>query len=287
MILWPEQKLLHWLARDYFSGEGMICDLGCFVGSSTLSLASGLDKGFDGSPAPLVHAYDLFIVPDDPYTLQRLPEGYKPGDRFRDVFENNIASLRPWIEVHDGDLRLDPWTGGNIEILFIDICKCWSTNRMVLENFFPSLIPGRSIVVHQDFVRVWNPWIPVTMSALGDYFEVLTEEESSRVYRCIKAIPRSEATRDFRKELSLERKRSLLEASIEASPPHTAAIHKGALSMLVFMEGEGGEAMRLLEKAMGQHPDDDEAQLVFKNLQETMDYWKTGEAYDRQMEEKF
>lgn len=288
MILWPEQKLLHWLAREVYCGEGAIGDLGCFIGSSTLSLATGLAASPARPSRKAIHSYDMFIAPDDPYTLQRLPEAYGPGDRFRDVFEDNIHRLRDWIEIHDGDLRKDPWQGGPIEILFIDICKCWSTNQAVLRNFFPHLLPGHSIVVHQDFVRVWNPWIPVSMAALKEYFEVLAEEESSRVYRCVKAVPESALRTDFRRDLDLDTKRSLLEGSIrESENAHTAAIHKGALAMLVFMEGEAAEARSLLERAIEEHASDKAAQGVYKTLVETLDYWKTGSAYEKEMEDKF
>ena len=288
MILWPEQKLLHWLAREVYCGKGAIGDLGCFIGSSTLSLATGLAAGSTVSPRPLIHSYDLFIAPDDPYTLQRLPQDYGPGDRFRDVFEANIRPLREWIQIHDGDLREDPWHNGPIEILFVDICKCWSTNQAVVQNFFPQLMPGHSIVVHQDFVRVWNPWIPVSMAALKDYFEVLTEEESSRVYRCVKAIPETALQTDFRRDLDLAKKRALLEESIsESANAHTVAVHKGALAMLVFMEGDASEARSLLDHAISEHASDEAVQGIYRNLVQTMDYWKTGTAYEKEMEDKF
>lgn len=288
MILWEEQKLLHWLTRSYYSGSGLIGDLGCFVGSSSLSLATGLAAREDGlAPGGQVHAYDMFITPKDPYTLERLPAGYQPGDSFRDHYDDNIASLRDWITVHDGDLRADPWTLGPIEILFVDICKCWTTNRMVLESFFPHLIPGRSIVIHQDFVHVWTPWIPVTMAALSDYFEVLCEEASSRVYRCVKAVPPELAGRDFRTTLSLEEKCGLLRETIDASGPHTAAILRGALAMQVFMEGDEGDARALLAEGAVAARDDAVAREVFGHLEGTFDFWKTGSAYEAEMEGKF
>ena len=290
MILWPEQKLLHWLTREYFTGEGAIGDLGCFIGSSTMSLASGLDARMTKNPVlteKCIHSYDLFIAPDDPYTLERLPEGHGPGSRFRAVFDAQTKRLANWIQVHDGDLRKDPWEAGPIEILFIDICKCWSTNQSVLQTFFPHLIAGHSIVVHQDYVRVWNPWIPVSMAALGEYFEVLTEVESSRVYRCVKEIPNELLAVDYRLDLDLTQKRDLLKESISKSPPHTAAIHTGALAMLVFMEGDSSDARGILLEAMNEHATDAEAMAVFKTLEETMDYWKSGAAYESEMEDKF
>jgi len=287
MILWPEQKLLHWLARNVYTGEGCIGDLGCFVGSSTLSLASGLSRNPHAVKRKVIHSYDMFVVPDDPYTLKRLPGGRRPGDRFIDVFLENIGELREWIEVHDGDLRREKWKFGPIEILFIDICKCWSTNQAVMETFFPHLIAGRSIIVHQDFVRVWNPWIPVTMAYLAEYFEVLAEEESSRIYRLVKPIPEEVLQKDLKSGLTLARKRDLLEASIASSPATTAAVHKGALAMLLFMEGETAEARDVLAMAIKAHAEEAETAALYRTLSQTMDYWKTGDAYERQMEDKF
>lgn len=287
MILWPEQKLLHWLAREVYSGAGCIGDLGCFVGSSTLSLASGLVRNGKARKGKVIHSYDMFVVPDDAYTLQRLPQGRRPGDRFTDVFEENVREVRDWIEVHDGDLRREEWDYGPIEILFIDICKCWSTNQSVVEVFFPHLVPGKSIVVHQDFVRVWNPWIPVTMAYYGDCFEVLAEEESSRIYRYVKEPGPERLRLDLKRDLTLAEKRALLSRSIASSPEKTAAIHMGALAMLVFMEGDPDEARAILNSAIEEHGQGSGIAGIYKTLSQTMDYWKTGRAYERQMEDKF
>lgn len=290
MILYPEQKLLHWLTREYYQGMGVVVELGSFVGSSTLNLANGLAARaarLGQGAAKILHSYDMFLTPNDAYTLKRLPDGYRPGDRFRDVYDTNTAPRRDWIVVHDGDLREDPWEGGAIEVLFLDICKCWTTNQFVLEQFFPSLIGGWSIVVQQDFVRPWNPWVPVTMAALDEYFEVIAEEEDSRVYLCTKAVPRDAVAGNFRETLSFARKRELMEASIAASSEKTAAIHSGGLALLVFMEGDAEEARGILSRARDRYGHIQAAVDIYANISNCMDTWKTGAAYERQMEEKF
>ena len=52
-----------------------------------------------------------------------------------------------------GNLLALDWTGGPIEILFIDLAKSWDLNRWVLTKTFPRLIPGHSVVIQQDWVH--------------------------------------------------------------------------------------------------------------------------------------
>ena len=42
MLTMSERKLLSALAKEYFTGEGIIVDGGCFLGGSTLSLCAGI-----------------------------------------------------------------------------------------------------------------------------------------------------------------------------------------------------------------------------------------------------
>ena len=42
---------------------------------------------------------------------------------------------------------------GLFEVLFIDLAKDWSINDHVARLFFPSLIPGQSVVIQQDYVH--------------------------------------------------------------------------------------------------------------------------------------
>ena len=74
--------------------------------------------------------------------------------------------------MHPGDVRTASWTGGPIEILFIDIAKHWTVCDWITWQFFPHLIPGRSVVVQQDYLyERWTGWLHVTMEFYSEYFE--------------------------------------------------------------------------------------------------------------------
>lgn len=163
-----ERQLLYWLTGSYYRGEGAIVDGGCFVGGSTVALGDGLrSSGRDGR----IHVYDRFEVEGYMNDFYFSGEDRAPGETFRPVFDRNTAQVADLLTVHEGDLMQQPWSGQPIEILFVDISKSWELNDFIVEQFFPSLIAGRSIVVQQDFVYAGCPWIAVTMEYLSDYFE--------------------------------------------------------------------------------------------------------------------
>src|SRR5439155_2533457 len=60
------------------------------------------------------------------------------------------------------------WSGGAIDVLFLDVLKTPQINDAVLRDFFPSLVPGRSVVVHQDYGWGYTPWIPITVELMRD-----------------------------------------------------------------------------------------------------------------------
>src|SRR5262249_49893454 len=70
--------------------------------------------------------------------------------------------------VHEGDITTTGWEGGPIDVLFLDVLKSWHINDAVHRDFFPSLVPGRSVVVHQDYGWGSHPWVPVTVELMRD-----------------------------------------------------------------------------------------------------------------------
>ncbi|HLY55018.1 MAG TPA: hypothetical protein VKS60_05645, partial [Stellaceae bacterium] len=192
MLTREDRLLLHHIARHCYTGQGAVIDAGCFIGGSTVALAHGL-KGWSeaaGRPAPVVHSYDLFEV-GGMTRGARLPAHLKPGDSFRPVFEANIRPYRDRVEIHEGDIRAETWSGGPIEILFIDCAKSPDIGDAIVERFFPHLIPGVSIVVQQDYLYPsWNAWLHIAMEALSPYFEILTDcGIDSVAFRNTAAIP--------------------------------------------------------------------------------------------------
>jgi hypothetical protein len=90
------------------------------------------------------------------------------GDSFRARFAANVARFDVPHVVHEGDITQIGWSGGPIDVLFLDVLKSWEINDAVLRDFFPSLVPGRSVIVHQDYGWGDNPWIAITVELMRD-----------------------------------------------------------------------------------------------------------------------
>ncbi|MEM7505657.1 MAG: class I SAM-dependent methyltransferase [Pseudomonadota bacterium] len=165
MLSDEEGRLLTWLGGHWARGAGAACDLGCFAGGSTARLADGLVRGgIDAS----VHAFDFFTI--SPEHKQKFLH-----DRgVRRFWGTNLLPcakrlLKPWrgrVTLHREDLAKTRWTAGPIEILFIDAMKTPETADAILRNFVPALVPGRSIIVHQDYQHWRQPWIAAQMVLL-------------------------------------------------------------------------------------------------------------------------
>lgn len=176
MITVGEKRVIHYLASRFYKWDGFIVDLGCFVGSDTCMFASGLKnnpvrrpRSFSQKP---IHAYDLFYDP--------LAGGSKISDKsfdtsksWLDEYYDNIESHKELIETHAGDIFSEKWdVEDEIEILFVDICKSIELNSYVSKTFFKSMMPGRTVLVQQDY-HDDHFWIPITMEILKEHFETI------------------------------------------------------------------------------------------------------------------
>ena len=194
MLLEDERKLLYYLASDYCRGRGCIVDAGCFLGGSTTALALGVrarQRKTGGRTPSKIHSYDLFEA--KAWTIgYLLRPNCLPGQSFQDLFRDNIRDVADLVEIHAGDITSKPWTGGPIELLFVDCAKHWRVSDFITAQFFGSLIPGHSIVVQQDYIwECWNAWIHITMEYYADYFRLLTYTPvNSVVFLYEQEIPR-------------------------------------------------------------------------------------------------
>ena len=193
MLIPDELRLLHYLAEEYYTGEGSIIDAGCFLGGSTLALADGLRRNLRRRrrvEEKLIHSFDRFEIED--WTVDDYFSGSaQAGESFKPLFDRNIAPYAKLVEVHAGDVRSSSWTGGPIEILFIDIAKHWTVCDWVTWQFFPWLIPGKSLVIQQDYLyHEWVAWLHITMEFYSDYFEYVCDTGiNSVVFLNTKRIP--------------------------------------------------------------------------------------------------
>src|SRR6266487_11973 len=174
MLSGKERRLLYSLARDYAADDGAIVDAGCFLGGSTVALPAGVRDRATPWEGPPVVSYDLFRVED--YTIPRFFEGdesVRAGDSFRDRFDANVMEFPVPHVVREGDITEIGWSGEPIDVLFLDVLKSWEINDAVLRDFFPSLVPGRSVIVHQDYGWGDTPWIPITVELMRDSLVLL------------------------------------------------------------------------------------------------------------------
>ena len=193
MLIADELRLLHYLAEECYTGEGCIVDAGCFLGGSTVALADGLRRNLRRrrcTEEKLIHSYDRFEIEEWTLPLY-FSESDKAGESFRPLFDRNTVQFANLVEVHTGDIRSVQWQGGLIEILFLDIAKHWTTCDWITWQFFPHLIPGKSVVVQQDYLyNHWNAWLHVTMEFYSDYFEYVCDTEfNSVMFLNTKRIP--------------------------------------------------------------------------------------------------
>ena len=215
MLSKTERKLLYALARDYASGDAAIVDAGCFLGGSTAAILAGVRDRADGWTGPPVASYDLFEVED--YTREKFfanEPTLRVGDSFRQRFDANVAGFDVPHVVHEGDITEVGWSGGPMDVLFLDVLKSPEINDAVLRDFFPSLVPGRSVIVHQDYGWGWMPWIPITVELMRDSLVLLDWMEwGSHVFLLEGEVP-SELIENGVADLDQETKFELLDRAI-------------------------------------------------------------------------
>jgi hypothetical protein len=251
-MLQPDEKqLLYWLTSEYFSGAGAIVDAGCFVGGSTVALAAGLAtaRGREtwGERAR-INSYDMFLTDDFMKTHYFDTNGlHTDGARFRNIYDQNTTSWRDMLSVHEGDITTFRWGGGApIEILFIDICKLWHVNDYVTQEFFPYLVPGRSLVVQQDFFHHMEFWVVIMHELLHEYFEYVGFVRwNSAVFRCVKSVP-AEAIPTSLRDLGLAELGRLMRRHIDRhQEPYQRGMLICALAFLHLDFGDVDEARKI------------------------------------------
>lgn len=225
MIGPEERRCLHWLAKRRLSGRGCVVDAGSFLGASTLCLAAGAAAGGrrDFRGGPLVHAFDYFEVVEG-YVGASITRDVRPiavGDSYLDIFLAQTRAYADLIRAYPGDFLAHRWDGAPIEILFIDIAKTADLGAHAMGQFLPSLVPGRAMLIHQDYFHCWHPHIHIGMEFLDDEFVLVDEHVSyqSRVWQLAKPIPAEKIARLAAYDLTSAERLTLLDRLIAKSSP--------------------------------------------------------------------
>jgi hypothetical protein len=238
-----ERRCLCWLAKEVYTGAGLIVDGGSYLGASAYCLAEGLSQNRTASFAkPPIYAFDLFVALDE-YVANDINEKVRPmalNDPYLDVFQRQTTKYFDLIKIFSGDICQYSMRNTPIEILFIDVAKTLEINQHLAKEFFPALIPSQSLVIQQDFYHLWHPYIHVTMEYLRDYFEILDPlvRFQSRLYRLKSPIPAKHLDRIIRYDFSLAERAELLARSAETSPSPTKEMLEAIELFEILLSGD-------------------------------------------------
>jgi len=176
MIGEEECKYLYMLTSSRFAGCGDVVEIGSWLGKSANYLAAGISRsGFDRK----LHCYDNFKWTTG-HAIKANKKGYwddhdyiKPGGNFLSHFEANTSKYGGCILPHKTDIKDIAWTGGPIEILFLDAPKQFETLLKTFNVFGSSLIADSGLLVIQDYL--YFPAYPIALFCHGlkEYFKPL------------------------------------------------------------------------------------------------------------------
>jgi hypothetical protein len=193
MTSMAEQAYCEWYAAQLYTGKGKIVELGAWLGALTLAIGAGLRRNRRNRGPDAFHTYDRFRWHHSFNNTVRgtsLEGAYQEGADFYPLYLQTISRVRNLVTPHQADLVTEKWAGGPIEFLVIDAMKYEALVQNIQHSFFPLLLPGPGILMHQDFMHFYESWIHVAMYVLRDCFEPVCAlpDSGTFIFRC-KARP--------------------------------------------------------------------------------------------------
>lgn len=229
MLTAEEALLYHWLGRRV-AGDGAVVDLGAYAGGSAARLLSGLAAAGRGNP---VHSYDRFrssrafwarYMPDEP-----LPEADDAD--LLPVVRRNLAPWGDQVVLHVGDIGEKRWEGGPLEVLSVDAAKGSAMADHIAAEFFPALVPGRGVLVQQDYLMSVQPWLCAQMVGLRDQFLPLAfVPKVGMVFLCIAQVTSDALTAGRVNDLTDGR---LMQRVREAASWHEAMVPRAVFKAML------------------------------------------------------
>lgn len=163
-----EQAFYTECTRKLQHAPGAIVDLGCWMGSTSIALA----KGIEHAPNQMVFAFDRFIWEDWMNYQSNTLVDYFPGESFLPEVRRRIRPFRAHITLIQADLTTYTWDRGPIKILLVDAMKSETLAKAIATHFFPHL-PAGAILIHQDFKHFYTPWIHILQYRLRSFCRLL------------------------------------------------------------------------------------------------------------------
>ncbi len=232
-------------------------DAGCFGGASTVAFCRGLKDSDRALTNNMIVAYDLF---ETDRLSQSIFGQYgieaSLDQSFLPIFMDIIRGHESLVSIVKGSILDFGWSGGSIDILFLDVLKSQELNDHCMLAFLPDL-KEEGIIFHQDYIHDPLPWIPLTMAALDDHFEMFGWCKNTAVFRCVKSVDRNKISKvleDLR-HASFEKKKALFEKILDPFPAGVPNINL-SLSRVWMMAYHGDLAAA--KSALSEIPDSEE-----------------------------
>lgn len=258
-----ELSALYQIAKHDYQGRGAIVDLGCGIGGSTHAFCAGLKSNSQVSDKDKqIVAIDCFEFGDS---------GRGGHCNLRD-FRNAISKYDEFVEIYSGDFKEFTWSNGDVEILFVDIAKTLELFRHTASTFYSHLIPGESVLVHQDFGRPRLPWLHYTTIAMLQYLGDIELVDDTLVARVTKKIDPQLLSKIVRDDFSIEEKVELIEIAREmfSSKQSYGCSYDEILTFskahVYFYAGKTGSVIEILRKTQWSDRFYDRFKIMFQQV---------------------
>ena len=147
--------------------------------------------------------------------------------------------------MHKGDITKSTYADlRGIEVLSIDVAKNADLMLFCAKQFFPHLIPGQSIILHQDYIYAYQPWLHVAMELMADIVEKIYDvpTQCTSVFAAKRPITEADVEMRLGKTgadyYHVGNARCLYAAIEKARPGFGKFIHTAALSYFFATMGQ-------------------------------------------------
>jgi hypothetical protein len=258
-----EIAVLYWLARSYYRGEGSIVDAGLFLGASTNAFALGLraNNVWRSSGHKPINSYDRakFVASMRRHLhsarVKKLIGDWSPqdGEEYADKLRGFLAQHSDLVDFRFGELSQMARANGPVEVAFYDCLKQVDGEHAAFTQFTPHYIPGRTIVIQQDYFYDGGPEHRVRQERHASHFELVGQVGAMALFRVLTVPP---VTGEGALEgLSIDEQVALLEQAAKrcTSPVYELLTRMSAAVLLARYVAPAAGARRLdeIESSLG------------------------------------
>jgi predicted O-methyltransferase YrrM len=167
MISVSEGNYLYWLASELYKGEGSFVEIGTWLGRSTVHLAAGLAKAHPGKQ---ITCYDHFVWSSGANWAKAGTDN-RAGSDFMPDFLANVHQYRDIVQPVKAKIADIVLPEGGIEVVVLDAPKRRYDISAILTKLSRRIMPGKTIMVWQDFMHAPSFEIPACLYMIADRFE--------------------------------------------------------------------------------------------------------------------